>query len=293
MRNDGEDAPLDALASPLVCPHCATDLRVGEGCYRCANNHCFDRGKHGDVNLLLPQQKRSKHPGDSKAMVAARRDFLNRGAYQPIAELLAKTVTIVSSGEPCTIADAGCGEGYYLRNIQRLAFPNAEFFYREGEQFIGWDISKYAVQAAAKQASFACHWVTASNAAIPVADDSIDIVLSCFGFEVAQEFARIAKPRAHIITVDAGEQHLLEVRKLIYPELKPYRAKPPLAAENIRLLKENSLSYNVGVDSRQLSQLMLMTPHFFRATEAAKKRLAALENLSLHIDVVVRIYRVC
>ncbi|MBS9778040.1 MAG: methyltransferase domain-containing protein [Gammaproteobacteria bacterium] len=281
----------------LICPHCSINLVKEQRQYRCSNNHCFDIGKHGDINLLLPQQKRSKEPGDSKAMVAARRDFLCSGVYQPIAELLAKTVTIVSSGEPCVIADAGCGEGYYLRNIQRLAFPNTDFFQKHGGKLIGWDISKFAVQAAAKQLSKDAsqqhsQFITATNAAIPIADNSIDILLSCFGFEVAQEFSRVVLSGGFIVTIDAGENHLIELRSIIYPKLKQYQPKQFLSAPNIDFIKEESLSYNVEVGLHQLSQLMLMTPHFFRATKAAKEKVQLLDKISISINVILRIYKI-
>src|SRR5690554_7060145 len=52
----------------------------------CPNRHSFDIARQGYVNLLPVQQKRSRHPGDSKAMVVARSRFLNSGIYQPRSE---------------------------------------------------------------------------------------------------------------------------------------------------------------------------------------------------------------
>ncbi len=279
----------------LICPHCQTALALTNKLYRCENNHCFDIGKAGDVNLLLPNQKRSKNPGDSKAMVGARRDFLPSGVYQPIAELLGKYVTMLGQGEPKVIADAGCGEGYYLRQIQRLCYPSLDYptpdyFGDNGGEFVGWDISKYAVQSAAKQANFRSQWLTASNAAIPIADNQIDILLSNFGFEVADEFARVVKSGGYVMTLDVGEKHLLELRELIYPSIKPYHAKPSLSG--LTLLKEDNLQYEVTLSAQQIAQLMLMTPHFYRATQQAKYELSKLTELSVTVSVILRIYRV-
>ncbi|PID66369.1 MAG: rRNA (guanine-N1)-methyltransferase [Gammaproteobacteria bacterium] len=273
----------------LLCPHCQTALVLAEKNYYCSNNHCFDIGKAGDVNLLLPQQKRSKHPGDSKAMVAARRDFLNSGVYQPIAEMLAKQIIVLSQGGPAVIADAGCGEGYYLRQIQRLCYPSLDYFYRSGGAFIGWDISKYAVQSAAKQADFAAKWVTASNAGIPLADNSVDVLLSNFAFEVADEFARVVKAGGYIITLDAGQAHLIELRQLIYPTIKAYQAKPTLT--RLTLIKKNDLHYQLTLSAQQLAQLMLMTPHFYRTTKQAKERLGKLTELRVTVSVNLHLYQ--
>ena len=44
-------------------------------------NHSFDRAKEGYWHLLPVQSMRTKAPGDSKEMVAARRAFLNAGYY--------------------------------------------------------------------------------------------------------------------------------------------------------------------------------------------------------------------
>lgn len=275
-----------------------------EKTWRCGRGHAFDVGKYGDINVLLANQKRSQSPGDSKVMVAARRDFLASGVYQPIAEMLSKYVTVLSQGLPAVIADAGCGEGYYLRHIQRLCYPSPN----AGTTLVGWDISKYAVQAAAKstvqlaekhslEKHKAVTWLTASNAAIPLADNSVDIVLSVFGFAMEQEFARIAKPLqigqgGYVMTVDAGEKHLIELRRLIYPELKPYQAKRPLSDALFTLRKQTGLSYEIALNALQLKQLLFMTPHLYRATAKGKAAVEALTALSVTVDVVLTIYQV-
>lgn len=278
----------------LICPNCQSSLSVVAQQFICSQGHHFDRGKNGDVNLLLVQQKRSKSPGDSKAMVAARRDFLATGVYQPIAERLAGLVTTLSQGEPKIIADAGCGEGYYLRQLQRLAYPNREYFNTHGGALIGWDISKFAVQSAAKQSPLLATWLTASNAAIPLADNSVDILMSGFGFEVSNEFYRVLKSGqgSYLITLDAGEQHLLQLRQIIYDEIKPYQEKPSLDTGLFTLLKQQSISYQTDIQKVQINQLMAMTPHLYRTSAAGKQRLSAINYLPITIDVVCRIYAV-
>ena len=66
------------------CPLCQQALLLNEKSYRCENNHSFDQAKQGYVNLLPVQFKHSKEPGDNKAMVQARRAFLDKGYYQPL-----------------------------------------------------------------------------------------------------------------------------------------------------------------------------------------------------------------
>jgi 23S rRNA (guanine745-N1)-methyltransferase len=76
----------------FICPLDGKPLSLNERSWHCDNNHSYDVAKQGYVNLLPVQNKRSKDPGDSKAMVQARREFLEQGHYQPLAQALANTV---------------------------------------------------------------------------------------------------------------------------------------------------------------------------------------------------------
>ncbi|MAA63070.1 MAG: rRNA (guanine-N1)-methyltransferase, partial [Idiomarina sp.] len=129
--------------SALRCPIEHSPLQLVGGSWRCENGHSYDVAKQGYVNLLPVQNKRSKDPGDSKAMVQARREFLDQGYYQPLAQVLADTV--FAQGEQAVL-DAGCGEGYYLRYLVEQAEQNGTDLC-----MAALDISKWAVQAAAKR----------------------------------------------------------------------------------------------------------------------------------------------
>lgn len=282
------------MKTRLICPHCQTTLNRYQQQYRCDRGHHFDLGKAGDINLLLPQQKRSQAPGDSKAMVAARAAFLASGAYQPIAEWLAKYLCVLTQGMPAVIADAGCGEGYYLRQIAQLCYPSIDDFQQGGGHFVGWDISKFAVQRAAKlsplPASLAT-WLTASNARIPLVDHSVDVLICAFGFEVVEAFARIIKSRGYLITLDVGERHLIELRRHIYPTIKPYHPKPHLSELLFRRIKSETLSYQLTLGQAQLSQLLIMTPHGYRASPQAKNSLLKQQIHIDDVDVKLTLYR--
>lgn len=66
--------------APWQCPLCGEPL-TGDTALKCGRNHSFDRAKEGYWHLLPVQSMRTKAPGDSKEMVAARRAFLNAGYY--------------------------------------------------------------------------------------------------------------------------------------------------------------------------------------------------------------------
>ena len=99
------------------CPLCGEPLKLVEKQWCCENKHVFDRAKEGYVNLQPVQFKKSKVPGDSKQMVNARREFLSRGHYEPLALKLSSTLETLNIHSSITLHDLGCGEGYYLATI--------------------------------------------------------------------------------------------------------------------------------------------------------------------------------
>lgn len=265
----------------LICPLDGTPLQLAETRLQCPQGHSFDIARQGYVNLLPVQHKRSKSPGDSKEMIEARRAFLDSGAYQPISDELTKLVSTYSVKES-TILDAGCGEGYYLDNIVSSHSQITG---------IGLDIAKPAILAACKHRQNIT-WLVASNKSLPLADHSLDIIICGFGFPVFSEFRRCLKPGGVVILVDADEDHLIELRRIIYPQVKQSPA-PPLeqAVEHgFELTEEKPLKYASGTLNReQLQQLMIMTPHLYRAPAEGKKAAAELEALDLTIHVRFRV----
>lgn len=76
----------------FICPVCSSPLSREEKAYRCAESHCYDISREGYVNLLLANQKQSSDPGDSKEMLDARKSFLSKGYYKPLARAVASSV---------------------------------------------------------------------------------------------------------------------------------------------------------------------------------------------------------
>ena len=96
--------------APWQCPLCGEPL-TGDTALKCGRNHSFDRAKEGYWHLLPVQSMRTKAPGDSKEMVAARRAFLNAGYYGIFGRALGGTVPCVRRFRRgrCTAPSAGCG----------------------------------------------------------------------------------------------------------------------------------------------------------------------------------------
>lgn len=268
--------PFDALACPLD----GTPLHCTGSAWACASGHSFDIASQGYVNLLPVQHKRSRDPGDSKDMVAARRRFLAAGFYQPIAAAASRAVLdALPADQTGSCLDAGCGEGYYLRELA-AAVPDGQTL-----ALLGLDISKWAALAAAKQDKRPT-WVVGTNAKLPVLTGTLDRVLCLFGFPVYAEFARVLKPGGRLVQVDAGPDHLRELREIIYPSLKPERAAEMQTPEGFRRLPAETLRFSIELTSAgQIADLLAMTPHLHRASAEGREKAAALTSLSLSVDV--------
>jgi 23S rRNA (guanine745-N1)-methyltransferase len=264
----------------LACPLDGTPLQCNGSAWRCASGHSFDIASQGYTHLLPVQNKRSRDPGDSKEMIAARRRFLTAGFYQPIAAAVSRAVLAdLPADAPGSCLDAGCGEGYYLRQLA-AAVPDEQTL-----ALLGLDISKWAVLSAAKQDKRP-NWVVGSNANLPVLPGTLDRVLCMFGFPVYPEFARVLKAGGRLVQVDAGPDHLRELREIIYPSLKPERTtEMPTPADFIRLPTQ-TLRFSIELThAGQIADLLAMTPHLYRANAEGRAEAAALTALSLSVDV--------
>ena len=258
----------------LMCPIDGLALLLEDNSLFCSNGHQYDIGKPGYVNLLSVQHKRSKAPGDSKEMVRARTAFLSMGFYDPIAQHLADIISAQKKSE-LTLVDAGCGDGYYPEKIDSLTDTKL--------RLIGFDISKSAVQSAARRTKGT--WLVASNKRIPLADNSADVVLDMFGFPDFDSFARVLKPDGKLICVTPGESHLIELREIIYPTVK--RTGERKYPDTFSHDAQKRITYKVTLDKAALDNLLAMTPHLYRAPKEGLTRLETLTQMEITVDVML------
>ncbi|HCA17961.1 MAG TPA: rRNA (guanine-N1)-methyltransferase [Alcaligenes faecalis] len=273
------------LFEKLCCPLDGLPLVFEAPSWRCPSGHCFDTASQGYINLLPVQNKRSRDPGDSKEMVAARRRYLESGVYEPIAAGVWRALMDGLEGEaPYACLDAGCGEGYYPRYLRQQD--------KEGQlALIGLDISKWAAMAAARS-SPDIRWLVGSNAQLPVPDGSLDALLCMFGFAVPEEFLRALKSGGIWVQVEAGSDHLLELRRIIYPTLKADKdvAQEPAAGFSLEACER--IRCEISLTSQaQIADLLQMTPHLFRASAQGLEQARQLTSLDVQVDVLVKVLR--
>ncbi|WP_456269680.1 methyltransferase domain-containing protein [Kushneria sp. AK178] len=264
----------------LRCPLEGESLSRMDGGWGCPQGHRFDVSRQGHVNLLPVQKKRSLDPGDSKAMIAARRRFLEAGHYQGIAGAVSRRILAhAPEHDRLAVLDAGCGEGYYLRALADAGEAQHEL------ALLGLDISRWAVQAAAGRDK-RMQWVVGSNAALPVPDQSLDVVLCMFGFPTPAEFARVLKPGGLLLEVEAGPDHLIELREIIYPTLKAPRQPRQTPSTGFSFDTAETVRDVMSLDSaEQVADLLVMTPHLYRASAEGRAQAEALAHLDATVDV--------
>lgn len=264
----------------LACPKCHKKLiQVGKT-YQCENHHSYDIARKGYVNLLLNQDKAHNNPGDSKESLIARKAFLDKGYYDPI--LLECTNYIQKHAhEAMQIFDLGCGEGYYTYRMKQILGDQNTYY--------GLDISKEAINMATRYDK-SINWLVGNSKNIPILDHSLDVITALFTVVNSDELKRCLKKDGYIIHVTANREHLIEIKHLIYDEV---RVK---SDEHIRLPFNVLESYDfkkvIHVSSHEDAvNLLKMTPHYYHIKKEKRYIIDELPSLDVTIDLRITVYR--
>ena len=185
----------------LLCPvrDCHQPLTRDGRRVHCPVAHSFDIARSGYINLLQPQERRSKQPGDTAAAVAGRRRLHDRGVSAP---LLAAISHLLAPRPTDVVLDAGCGDGFYLGSFAREVGFDAH----------GVDISIPAVHAAARRYP-GCEWIVANaDRFVPYADRSFSIILSITARMNVEEFRRVLRHEGRLLIALPASDDLIELR---------------------------------------------------------------------------------
>jgi len=184
---------------------CRAGLAKNAQTWVCANNHTYDIARSGYVNLLQPQDRRSRVPGDSAEAVAARRRFLDAGHSEPLTRAIVEALPLAAND---ALLDAGCGEGHHLAAFRRAYGVDAH----------GVDISVAAIDLAARRYRD-CHWIVANaDRFLPYENGSFRAVTSITARLHPEEFHRVLVPAGTLLVVLPGADDLIELREAILGE---------------------------------------------------------------------------
>ena len=250
---------------------CAQPLSAAGKHWVCARGHSFDVARSGYVNLLQPQDRRSRQPGDSREAVAARRRFLDRGFGEP---LLRGIVDFAASAN--TILDVGCGEGYHLNGFA-------------GEKH-GVDISVPAIDAAARRYRDAHFIVTNADRFLPYADHSIDLVTSITSRINAPEFARVVSRDGRVLVALPAPDDLIELRAAILGEGKQIDRTARVIDEmraHFTLEKQSRVAHVAHLDAAAIHDVMASSYRGMRARQKDKMEAIGGMDVTLSRDLLL------
>lgn len=267
------------MNSLLCCPVCGKPLAFTEHSAQCENGHSYDRAARGGYIHLLRQTRRgSNDPGDSAEMCQARTCFLEGGWYEPLRQRLADQVQMLA---PKDILDAGCGEGWYTHAILETMLE---------ARLAGIDLSRYALRHAGRHCPRAALAI-ASLFDLPLADQSVDLVLHLFAPMCAPEFARVLRKDGILLTVTPGARHLWGMKEVLYPT--PYENPTEIRTlDGFTFEEEICIDAEITLrDPKDIAALYQMTPYAWKTPREAAERLLGLPELRTEISFQIHQYR--
>lgn len=269
--------------------NCSEPLNPTDFGLRCAVGHCFDRSKEGYFNLLQPQDRKSKHPGDTDAAVLARHRWLERGHADGLIQTLRAWIvpdpvlrSTASFEHPQTL-DLGCGEGYF----------GPALFSDEADGYCGIDLSKRAIKLATRRWPDAT-WVLANaDRTLPASDASVHRVLSLFGRRPVLEIARVLVPGGTCIIAVPGEDDLIELRRHVqqagHRRSRWQTIVDELTAVGVELKQQMTWQTQIALDTDAIADAMAMTYRGVRHSQNA--RLGSVTNrcVTLSADLILAV----
>ena len=274
--------------SVLVCPVCGGGLGLAAAgrSLTCSAGHSFDIARQGYVNLY-----RGKPVNEySKESFRQRQQILEKGMYAHILEEICSFLQAVcGAGRPRLLLDAGCGEGYYTREIAaRLGGCGLDFY--------GVDLSRDSVQLAASTANqaggaaSAIKWLVADIGHLPVRDDSVDFLLDIFTSANYEEFQRILSPDGYLIKVIPGEGHVKELREAASSQLhhKDYKERKGAAvfSEHFETILNKTVSQTFAVTPEERDVFIHMTPLLFHV-DKTKVDWSAVHSITVEGQLLI------
>ena len=171
----------------------------------CANGHSFDLARSGYCNLLQPQDRRSRQPGDPREAVESRRRLLDAGYGEPLLQALLEEIDALALRPGAAILDVGCGEGTHIGTIWRERQIEAH----------GMDLSTAAIDLAARRYPEVTWIIANADRFLPYADGSFDVALSIDARLPPAELRRILRPAGRLLVAVPAPDDLIELRAAV------------------------------------------------------------------------------
>ena len=233
----------------LRCPLCGGAFSLKEKSLVCVKRHTYDIAKQGYVNFV-PGQKDMFY---KKELFDHRAKAFEAGVYAPVVARISAEIDRLVQKENPVLLDAGCGEGYYTKNVcDQRAMTR-----------IGFDLSKDAVRLAARGQK-AANFFAADLKNIPVNDGSVDVLLDIFTPANYAEFARVLAPGGVMIKLAPRSGYLKELRTLAGDRLRHQDYDggdvERYVHEKMNVMHQEAITYTLPVMQETVDHLARMTP---------------------------------
>lgn len=247
----------------------------------CSAGHHFDQAKQGYWNLLQPQDKKSKNPGDTDDAVLARHRWLQRGHARSLVETLR---TWLASYGPATnqrTLDLGCGEG----SLAPALFPD------DADSYCGIDLSRRAIRLAARGWPEAT-WVLANaDRVLPADDQSVHRVISLFGRRPVSEIHRVLVPGGICVVAVPGEDDLIELREQVQ-QAGHRRSRwevivDEMSDAGVEFVDRKHWRGNVKLEPDAIADALAMTYRAVRHSQKSRLDTVQAMNVTLAADLLL------
>lgn len=258
------------------CPLCGAPLSINsQGSLLCGSGHCYDIAAKGYVNFVQ-NMKRTIY--DEK-LFENRRNAFTEGFYEGVLRGIVQMCGEFFAGKrSLVLLDAGCGEGYYIKELLKHIPEDITI------DIFGLDISSQAVRMAAGGRDI--KWIVGDIANIPLADDSVDIILNILTPANYGEFGRVLKPGGIIVKVVPGGDYLKEIRALL-PGMRPYQENrvPDYFERKVDALCRKTIYNTYPVTPVQARCLLGMTP-LTRNADINEIDTSKLKEITIHVEMI-------
>jgi 23S rRNA (guanine745-N1)-methyltransferase len=249
----------------LACPvrDCGLPLERRDRVFVCPNGHSHDIARRGYINLLQPQDRRSRHAGDSKESVQARIRLLESGIGRPGLDAVVARAAALPLDEGACVADLGCGSGELLTMLAALR-PIAG---------VGIDLSAAAIERAARWFPELTWVVANADRRLPLLEASVSLVISMNGRRNPAEAARVLRTAGFLLIAVPAADDLIELRELVQGQAVERSRAEGLIAEHealFHLLERSTTRERRLLERDQLRDVLRGTYRGGRTSAAAR-----------------------
>lgn len=246
----------------------------------CPRGHAYDMARSGYVNLLQPQDRRSRVAGDSKAAVDARARLFAAGVGRTILDAIVQRAAALELGGHAAVVDLGSGSGEALAALGRLGPITG----------IGIDLSTAAADQAARRFPHFIWVVANADRRLPLRDGSVELVLSLHARRNPAECARVLAPVGFLLVVAPGQDDLIELRAFVQGEGIVRGRGDAIVTEHepfFTLLDRSSVREHHRLEREALLDLLQGTYRGARRSTAVKVNALASLDVTLASELFV------